>query len=179
MTRCHACGSDVPEGARFCQNCGAELGEARSVPGDAYPSPSIPVAQQTVSPVSPMATASNVPSPYAYPTPPYSIVPPDAYAPTRNGKAIAGMWLGIASIVPGVLLSWIGIVLGVVGLILSAIALSEMRRPVMAPDQSSPATNRSQAVAGLILSIIGIVSSTVFLIYLLNNLERFGVKLTT
>lgn len=179
MTRCHACGSDVPEGARFCQNCGAELGEARSVPGDAYPSPSIPVAQQTVSPVSPMATASNVPSPYAYPTPPYPIVPPDAYAPTRNGKAIAGMWLGIASIVPGVLLSWIGIVLGVVGLILSAIALSEMRRPVMAPDQPSPATNRSQAIAGLILSIIGIVSSTVFLIYLLNNLERFGVKLTT
>jgi len=126
-----------------------------------------------------MATASNVPSPYAYPTPPYPIVPPDAYAPTRNGKAIAGMWLGIASIVPGVLLSWIGIVLGIVGLILSAIALSEMRRPVMAPDQSSPATNRSQAVAGLILSIIGIVSSTAFLIYLLNNLERFGVKLTT
>jgi hypothetical protein len=179
MTRCHACGSDVPEGARFCQNCGAELGEAWSVPGDAYSSPSIPVAQQTVSPVSPMATASNVPSPYAYPTPPYPIVPPDAYAPTRNGKAIAGMWLGIASIVPGVLLSWIGIVLGIVGLILSAIALSEMRRPVMAPDQSSPATNRSQAVAGLILSIIGIVSSTAFLIYLLNNLERFGVKLTT
>jgi len=132
-----------------------------------------------MSPVAPMAMMSNVPPPYVYRAPPYPIVPPYAYAPTRNGKAIAGMWLGIASIVPGVFLSWIGIVIGLVGLILSAIALSEMRRPVTIPDQPSPATNRSQAVAGLILSIIGIVSSTAFFIYLLNNLERFGVKLTT
>lgn len=114
---------------------------------------------------------------YSYPPPPYPVVPGQPYLPARSGKAIAGMWLGIAS-VPGMILSWVGIVIGVLGLIFSLIGLGEIRRRERDGYVVAPSPDRRQAVAGIICSIIGIAASSAFLIYILSHLDDFGIKLT-
>jgi hypothetical protein len=170
MTHCPACGSETPEGARFCQNCGADLLSAtrpevaEAMPGGAVTAPRI--APPTFPPAAPpYATQPSMP----YPPPPYAVVPGQPYLPTRSGKAVAGFWLGIASIFPGTLLSWVGIVIGVLGLVFSLIGVRETRVAV---------ANRWQAVTGAILSVIGIAASSAFLIYILTHLDDFGIKLT-
>jgi hypothetical protein len=112
-----------------------------------------------------------------YPPPPYPIVPNYGAAPTRSGKAIAGFWLGIISI-PCCILSWVGIIIGVLGLIFSVLGLGEARRLGATTGDSPARFGYRQARIGIACAIIGILLSTAFLIYLLNNLEKYGIKFT-
>jgi hypothetical protein len=173
MIHCPTCGTEVPEGARFCQNCGAEIaGSAATEPNAVAPMPTPPPPPPYAMPI----PAAPLP-PTAYPPPPYPVVPGYPYQPARSGKAVAGMWLGIAS-VPGMILSWVGIIIGVLGLIFSLIGLSEIRRRERSGSAPVPSADRRQAVVGIICSIIGIAASSAFLIYILSHLDDFGIKLT-
>jgi hypothetical protein len=173
MIHCPTCGTEVPEGARFCQNCGAEIaGSAATEPNAVAPMPTPPTPPPYAMPI----PAAPLP-PTAYPPPPYPVVPGYPYQPARSGKAVAGMWLGIAS-VPGMILSWVGIIIGVLGLIFSLIGLSEIRRRERSGYTPVPSADRRQAVVGIICSIIGIAASSAFLIYILSHLDDFGIKLT-
>lgn len=171
MAHCPACGTEVPEGARFCQNCGAALAGSpapTSIDAITAGAPILPPPVATL-PVPPLP-------PYAYPPPPYPVIPGQPYAPTRSGKAVAGMWLGIASI-PGMILSWVGVIIGVLGLVFSLIGLSEIRRRERY-GAATPGADRRQAIVGIICSIVGIAASSAFLIYILSHLDDFGIKLT-
>lgn len=170
MSYCNACGTEVPEGARFCQNCGAQLAppsdpapaEIRSAPAPPHLPPSMPAHGYT---------------PPAYPPPPYPIIPGYPVAPPKSGKAIAGFWLGVASI-PCAILSWIGIIIGLLGLIFGLLGLGEARRLAATTGEGPARYGRRQAGIGIACAIIGIIASTAVLVYLLNNLDKYGIKIT-
>lgn len=171
MTFCNACGTEVPAGARFCQNCGAELepgiGGAPRQPSTALDPPPIPPA---------IPPRFGYPPP-VYPPPPYPVVPGYAAAPTKNGKAVAGFWLGVISI-PCCILSWVGVVIGILGLIFGLLGLGEARQLASTTGESPTRFGYRQAVIGILCAVIGIVASAAFLIYLLNNLDKYGIKFT-
>ena len=166
----------MPDGARFCQNCGATLLAPAAIASEPAANPALastqPPAMPPYAPLPPY-------QPEAYAPPPYPVVPGQPYAPVRSGKAIAGMWLGITSIFPGFFLTWVGILIGILGIIFSAIALNEIRGFAARFPGTQPPNGKTQAQIGIALSIIGIIVSTIFLIYLLNNLDRYGIKITT
>lgn len=175
MVHCPTCGTEVPDGARYCQNCGAEIAGSAATDANVVvpmPAPQMPPQSPHVMPAPTAPVPSNV-----YPPPPYPVVPGHPYQPARSGKAVAGMWLGIAS-VPAMILSWVGIIIGLLGLIFSLIGLSEIRRREQSGYARAPSVDRRQAVAGIICSIIGIAASSAFLIYILSHLDDFGIKLT-
>ncbi|HZC69385.1 MAG TPA: DUF4190 domain-containing protein [Jatrophihabitans sp.] len=115
------------------------------------------------------------PSPYQYPymqqPGPYGAPPPPPYhgytqpRSGSNGKAIAGLILGIASIVLCVLSFFDG-VLVVLGLIFSLIGMNETKR--------TGGAGRGLAVAGLICSIIGAVLATVFSVLVIHASNQCG-----
>ncbi len=170
ITFCNACGAEVPEGARFCQNCGAEL---TSTTGMVPAQTDSALAQPLHSPI--------VMPPYGYAPPiyptPLPAVPGYGAVPTRSGKAVAGFWLGIVSI-PCFLLSWIGVIIGILGLIFGLLGLSEARRIAAATGENRVRFGYRQAIIGIACAVVGIVASAAFLIYLLNNLDKYGIKLT-
>jgi hypothetical protein len=106
-----------------------------------------------------------------YAPPPYSVVPGQPYAPRRSGKATVAMWLGIASIFPGSIMNWVGIVVGILGIIFSAVALSELRVLAGQGTDSGAMQTRKRAMIGIICSIIGIILSTIFLVYILQHYD--------
>jgi zinc ribbon protein len=170
-TFCNACGTEVPEGARFCQNCGAELlpaaGNAAMQPSPAViPPPNFPA-------VAPPYGYS----PPIYPPPPYPVIPNYAVGPTKSGKAVAGFWLGIVSI-PCFVLSWVGVIIGILGLIFGLLGLSEARRLASTMGENPARFGYRQARVGIACAVIGILASAAFLIYLLNNLDKYGIKFT-
>lgn len=179
--KCPRCGSETPDGARFCQNCGTELGAS---PAAAPPVGSLATAPESdqIPAIIPPATPPVLPYPMIqpppYPPPPYPIVPGSFYAVPRSGKAIAGFWLGIASIIPGAILSWIGIIIGIVGIILSAIGLSEARRISAATGLAAMRVGRRFALWGITLSILGVIASTAVLAYFLSNLDKYNIQFT-
>jgi Domain of unknown function (DUF4190) len=73
---------------------------------------------------------------------------PAATTGRRSGRATASMILGIISI-PAAILPIIGLVVSIVGLVLGFIARRDIDRRGL--------TNRGQAVAGIVLSSIGLV----------------------
>lgn len=94
--------------------------------------------------------------------PPYSGQPPASAAPPppattapvarpRNGLGVAALVLGVASLVAVVsfVLFPLGVIAAVVGIVLGALALSGAR--------ARAATNRGQAVAGLICCVIALI----------------------
>lgn len=182
MAICTTCGTETPDGARFCQNCGTALrtaNESAEILAGAASSAETPTPYASPSSSPPGYFPTPPPPGVMYPAPPYSLIPGQPFLPARNGKAIAGMWLGIASIFPGIFLNWVGVVIGIIGLIFSSLALRDsgpLSLPGLPPIVRP---GRIEAMAGLICSIIGIIASTIFLIYILNNLEKFGVKLPT
>ena len=170
MVFCNACGTEVPEGARFCQNCGAALSPATS-------GAVTPTSAET-------APSSHLPAtmppygytPPAYPPPPYPLVPGYAAVPAKSGKAIAAFWLGIASI-PCCILSWIGIIIGVLGLIFGLLGLGEARRFAATTGDSPARFGYRQASIGIACAVVGILASAAFPVYLLNNLDKYGIKI--
>ena len=95
------------------------------------------------------------PPPQAPPPPP----PPGTYgAPVpgqTNGLAIAGMVMGIASVVL-FFLTWPATIVAIVGLILSLVGLSKSNQ--------LGGLGRGMAIAGVVTSSIGLVASIIFLI---------------
>lgn len=80
-------------------------------------------------------------------------------APQKKGMAIAGMILGIGSIIL-FWLSWIALIIGIVGLVLSIIGLNKAKK--------DPANygGRGMAIAGIICSVIGILIVVIMLVFL-------------
>lgn len=112
------------------------------------------------------------PSPGAYPPPPGAYpVPPPAYPPyggnpygpygmaapsPRNGMGLAGMVLGIISVVLFIT-SWIAVILGILAIVFSAIGRGRVKQGL--------ATNGGQAKAGLICGIIGTILGVAALVF--------------
>jgi hypothetical protein len=105
-----------------------------------------PFANPPGTPYGPPPLGYGAPPPYPYgapPPPPYHGYPPP---PTGNGKAVAGLVLGILSILL-CLLSILDGLLIIPGLVFSLIALSESK--------SRQGSGRGLAIAGLVCTIVG------------------------
>jgi hypothetical protein len=102
--------------------------------------------------------------PYGYgPTPP----PYHGYPPPRagNGKAVAGLVLGIVSIV----LCWLSFfdaVFVILGLIFSIIALNETK--------DGRSSGRGMAVAGLVCTIVGALLASVLTVLIVRAADKCG-----
>lgn len=102
------------------------------------------------------------PGHYGPPPPPYHIY---AQPRTGNGKAVAGLVLGIASIV-FCFLFFFDAVLVILGLVFSLIAMSETKAP--------GTSGRGMAVAGLICSIVGAALATLLTVLLVHAANQCG-----
>lgn len=120
-------------------------------------------------PPSPVAQAPFPPQPQAQaPFPPQttgqSPYPTNYYnpyaTPTNNGKATASLVLGIFS------LFCCGPLVGIIGIIFGSIALSEIK--------TNPySKGRGMAIAGIVLSIVGIVGGIISTVFFMNHPEFF------
>jgi hypothetical protein len=97
--------------------------------------------------------------PASAPPPP----PPHYGSGPSNGLAIAGMVIGIVSIVL-FFLNWVDIIIGIVGLVLSLVGLSKARR--------LGGVGRGMAIAGVATSSVGIVAAIIFLIAVFVAVDR-------
>jgi hypothetical protein len=95
---------------------------------------------------------------YGYPPPPFQPYPQPK---TGNGKATAGLVLGIASIV-FFWLSFFDAIPIVLGLIFGTLGLSEARRS---------GSGRGQAIAGIVCAAIGAVLAIVLTVVILTRLR--------
>ena len=157
---CESCGALIPDGQSFCSNCGAPA-PAQAAPVQAAPQPA-PAPQPMAQPVQPVQQyAQPAPQPvqpvqqYVQPVqqaqPVYvqPVVAVPAQPRKSSGMAIAGLIMGIFALVlcwfPGV--NWI---LGLLGLIFSIIGIAKKNGGA-----------KGAAIAGLILTILGVVLSVV------------------
>jgi hypothetical protein len=109
-------------------------------------------------PGGPGAPGPGAAPPYQYPPPPYSPYP---LPKTGNGKAVAGMVLGIISIV----FFWLTVLDAipvVLGLIFSILGLNEAKRT---------GSGRGQAIAGIICSAIGAVFAVIFVVVVFSRIR--------
>ena len=117
----------------------------------------------------PPAPPGQYPQPYGPPPGHYPPTPQQYhYAPrpgAGNGKAVAGLVLGIGSII-FCFFSFFDALLVIPGLILSLIAMSEIK--------AAGGGNRGMAVAGLVCSIIGGVLAAVFTGILIHAANQCG-----
>lgn len=78
----------------------------------------------------------------------------------RNGLGITALVLGILSIPLGFFIFPLGILLGVLAVIFGAVGMNRAKR--------GQATNRGQAIAGLVTGLIGAAIGLTFLIFAIN-----------
>lgn len=151
---CPACGATVEGEKKYCPNCGQALsGGGQNVHPFENQNPN-----SHIPPIPPGFYANshsnynNVPP---YQNQPYMNMPPQMPQNTSasNGCAIAGMVLGIISIVL-CCLNWVGIIIGGVGLGLSIAGLKSFQY-------------KGPAIAGLICSICGILLGLIDMITIL------------
>jgi hypothetical protein len=98
---------------------------------------------------------STPPNPPPYYGPPQGGYPGSPQQPPQNTQGLVGMILGIAAI-PLLCCFYLGIPLGIAGGIVSWLGLQKANQGV--------ATNRSQAMAGLICSIVAVALGIVGII---------------
>lgn len=112
--------------------------------------PSNPVAAptwQTAPPPQPPATPAWGSVAPGYPTPPTYATPP---VRPQNGMGIAGLVLGIISLL------LFGFILGILAIIFSSIGIQRAN--------NGQATNKTMAIWGLVLGIIGFVGWMIFIL---------------
>jgi hypothetical protein len=142
-------------------------------PPSPYGPPPPPYADQQQSPYGQQQSPYGSQPPYQYPyvqPGPYGPTPPPyhGYAQPRagtNGKAIAGLVLGIGSIVFSIFSFFDG-VLVILGLIFSLIGMNETKAP--------GTSGRGMAVAGLICTIVGAALATLFSVMLIHAANQCG-----
>ena len=78
----------------------------------------------------------------------------------RNGLGLTAMICGIVSLPMSIFFFPIGLVLGVLGIVFGVIGIRRARR--------GEATNRGQAVAGLVCGILGTIISVIITIVVIN-----------
>lgn len=126
---CESCGGNLQPGDEFCQSCGAKV-EAK---------------KETVETVEKVAPATE--TVYTAEAPTSQIMEPakKTAAPVADkpGFAIAGLVLGIITLVAWLLMPLIGYITGIVGIILSVKGMKSSRK--------------SMAIAGLVMCIVGLV----------------------
>ena len=149
---CESCGSAIPDGQSFCSNCGA------AAPVQAAPQPAAQPAQQYAQPAQPVQQyAQPAPQPvqpvqqYAQPVAQPVYVQPVVAMPAQprksSGMAIAGLIMGIFALI----LCWVPVlnwILGLLGLIFSIVGIAKKNGGA-----------KGAAIAGLILTILGIILS--------------------
>lgn len=133
---CSNCGTKIPDGSKFCPNCGAPVGA--SVPSQPkvneapqnHPAPAVPKPQNN-SYQQPVNNANNTEAP-------------------EHGKAIASMVLGIVGVVLWFFgySSIVSIVLGIIGLILSSNA-------------KKAGNTEGIRTAGFVLSLISLIGGSI------------------
>jgi hypothetical protein len=143
----------------------------------AQPNPWAPPGEQPDNPFSnpPGTPYGGYQQPYQYPTTPppgpYGYGPPPppyhGYGQPRagNGKAVAGLVLGILSILFFWLFFFDGIFV-ILGLIFSILGISESKLP--------GAGGRGMAVAGLVCTIIGAILATIFTVLVIHAANACG-----
>ena len=161
---CESCGASIPDGQSFCSNCGVAAPvqpEAQAAPQPA-PQPVQPVqqyaepapqpvqqyAQPAPQPVQPVQQYTQ-PVQQAQPVYVQPVVAIPAQPRKSSGMAIAGLIMGIFALV----LCWFPVVnwiLGLLGLIFSIIGIAKKNGGA-----------KGAAIAGLILTILGVVLSVV------------------
>lgn len=95
---------------------------------------------------------------------PYGPPPGAPYGgpPPGNGLAVAGFVLGLLSLLL-FLTTWPAVVLGILGLVFAVIGRSRAKQ--------RGGKHRGLAIAGIILSVIGIIASSVYLAYVLSRVD--------
>jgi hypothetical protein len=131
-------------------------------PGGAYPGPGAnPFSNPPGTPYT--SDPPSYPPQYGYPAPPpYHSYPAPA---TGNGKAIAGLVLGILSIVLSVFLFLDGILV-ILGLVFSIMALNEAK--------SRGGNGRGMAIAGLVCTIVGALLATMLTVLAFHAIRECG-----
>ena len=148
---CESCGSFINDGEAFCSNCGspAPRGSAPAAPSPA-PAPA-PAPQATVQPITqPVQTAYQQPQ-YQQPV----IITPIDNRTRINGAATAGLIFGIINLCT----SWIPLLNGIpaiLGLIFSIAGVSKKN-----------AGGKGRAIAGLIMSSVGLFICILIIIELI------------
>ena len=150
---CESCGASIPDGQSFCSNCGAAAPvqpEAQAAPQPA-PQPVQPVQQYAQPAPQPVQPVQQYTPPVQQVQPVYvqPVVAVPAQPRKSSGMAIAGLIMGIFALV----LCWVPVVnwiLGLLGLIFSIIGIAKKNGGA-----------KGAAIAGLILTILGVVLSVV------------------
>ena len=136
---CQSCGAENKEMNTFCGTCGARLTQASTSSNITYTTQQLPSTPSSI-------TIVTVP-------------------PFKSTKAIIAMILGILSLVLFSWISWLIIgwanslpllVLPIVGFILGFIANNEYKKYIQqSPSEQNKSKNSTQAILGIILSLIG------------------------
>jgi hypothetical protein len=119
-------------------------GQPLTNPGLQQPTASYPAYEQPAYPQGPYPQAAYPPQPFA-----------GGYLPPRNGLGTAALVCGIIAVV----LSWtvyVGIILGILAICFGGVGIGRSTR--------GEATNRSSALAGLILGIVAIALLVILVI---------------
>lgn len=148
MRFCENCGTQLEDSARFCPNCGAPVAQtAQAQPDTQTAQPETAVQTE----IAPAANAAGHTEQTAHTEqthePLHTTVVTQAAAPKTNGFAIAGLVLGICSILFG----WICCfnITSVLGIIFSVIGLCQT--------SGKKGNGKGLAIAGLVLSILSIL----------------------
>ena len=158
---CESCGSTIPDGQAFCSSCGAaapaQAAPVQAAPVQPAPAPAPQPMAQPVQPVQQYAQPAPQPvqpvQQYAQPVqqaqPVYvqPVVAVPAQPRKSSGMAIAGLIMGIFAVI----LCWFPVVnwvLALLGLIFSIVGIAKKNGGA-----------KGAAIAGLILTILGVVLS--------------------
>lgn len=173
---CSACGSpmtvqEIPDAAPEMNTMNdsvlPEEPAAPAMDNNMNDMPSVDSTMDSIPPVPPMDDTMGSVPPYSSPVDngmgasPYNsfggnvnmnmgMQPQESQSNAKDGLAIAGMVVGILSVLL-ICMNWIGILVGVVGLILSILGIKSIRR-------------KGMATAGIICSVVGLLGSILVLI---------------
>lgn len=130
MQHCPGCGQEIPSGLAFCPNCGMPQGQRMPNVNEAPPrQPPLPPPMGQIPPMQ-QAPPPGMYNPWQQPV-----------LPESNGKSVAGMVLGILSLMAWIL-PLVGYPISITGLVLSIKGKQETRGGI--------------AKAGFVMSIIGL-----------------------